>query len=603
MGIGSTDELDKRDTLAGRKALLRPAALTSASVALFTLSILLACASPDEPARIPFSPAATPTVEEASGPLIVGGGGYSSINAAVSAASPGDTILIHAGAYPEQVGVNKSVTIKGFGDGAVWIDGGCSRDQGIVISADNVTVQGIGVKKANEANIVLDGASNVTLEGLTVQVWNCAGVEADQYRAGIASWGGGKNLTVRGSYLERRVELSGPDFGFGNGIWIKNTGPGDGGGHVITGNTIVGGYDGIGGEPEDESWGGFNKGAIIEGNTISDCGDDGIQVEGGTANVVVQGNVIKRCLIGIAFAPALTGPLTIARNVISEPEQRYDLGPAMFKVGDSSVGEVRVYHNSFFAGSTAADGLKQTNPQMENIHLRNNAIYASRYVIETTWHTGAVTADYDALYTTDSERFVKWGDERYYSTADLKNGAGQEANGKSLASFGWDGELRPQAGSPLIDAGVLIPGFNDGFSGSAPDIGAFEYGSGSAPPPPASSSSPPPSVSGSTSSSGSSSQTSASSPASPSPPTLQLLSTSPPSPDLPSPSSAPSPSMPRLPVHMLARLLNDTTSATAASDALPYQPDDWWLFALIGATAAALRLFNAGRQRFRRSLA
>jgi len=519
---------------------------------------ILAILAISNPAAIRTGLLSSHSAAAAGNTLIVGGGGYSSINAAVQVASPGDTILIHAGAYPEQVGVDRSVIIKGFGDGAVWIDGGCSRDQGIVISADNVTVQGIGVKKANVANILLDGASNVTLEGLTVQDWNCAGVESDQYRAGIASWGGGKNLTVRDSYLERRVELSGPDFGFGDGIWIKNTGSGDGGGHVITGNTIVGGYDGIGGEPEDVSWGSFNKDTIIEGNRISDCGDDGIQVEGGTANVVVQGNVIKRCLIGIAFAPALTGPLTIARNVISEPEQRYDLGPAMFKVGDSSVGEVRVYHNSFFAGSTAADGLKQTNQQMENIHLRNNAIYVSRYVIETTWHTGEVTADYDALYTTDPERFAKWGDERYYSIEDMANGAGQEANGKSPASFGWDGELRPQAGSPLIDAGVLIPGFNDGFSGSAPDIGAFEYGSGSASPPPASSSSPP-SASGPSSSSGSSSRTSASSPP---PPTLQLLSTSPPSPDLPSPSPAPSLSMPGLPIHTLARLSNDTTSAS-----------------------------------------
>ncbi len=31
--------------------------------------------------------------------------------------------------------------------------------------------------------------------------------------------------------------------------------------------------------------------------------------------------------------------------------------------------------------------------------------------------------------------------------------------------------------SPGFDAGVVIPNFNDGFRGRAPDIGAFEAGS------------------------------------------------------------------------------------------------------------------------------
>ena len=30
--------------------------------------------------------------------------------------------------------------------------------------------------------------------------------------------------------------------------------------------------------------------------------------------------------------------------------------------------------------------------------------------------------------------------------------------------------------NPIIDAGVLIPGFNDDFTGEAPDLGAFERG-------------------------------------------------------------------------------------------------------------------------------
>ena len=86
---------------------------------------------------------------------------------------------------------------------------------------------------------------------------------------------------------------------------------------------------GIGGEPEDVSYGGLNRDSVVRRNVITDCSDDGIQVEGGVQNVLVSGNTVKRCLIGIAFAPALTGPadleLTVdvyfPRTVLSLPSE------------------------------------------------------------------------------------------------------------------------------------------------------------------------------------------------------------------------------------------------------------------------------------------
>jgi hypothetical protein len=39
-----------------------------------------------------------------------------------------------------------------------------------------------------------------------------------------------------------------------------------------------------------------------------------------------------------------------------------------------------------------------------------------------------------------------------------------------------DGDYEPSPTSPLVDRGEVIPGVNAGFSGSAPDIGAFEVG-------------------------------------------------------------------------------------------------------------------------------
>ena len=38
-------------------------------------------------------------------------------------------------------------------------------------------------------------------------------------------------------------------------------------------------------------------------------------------------------------------------------------------------------------------------------------------------------------------------------------------------------DLRLRKGSAAIDAGVVLPNINDDYSGKAPDLGAYEYGS------------------------------------------------------------------------------------------------------------------------------
>jgi hypothetical protein len=61
----------------------------------------------------------------------------------------------------------------------------------------------------------------------------------------------------------------------------------------------------------------------------------------------------------------------------------------------------------------------------------------------------------------------------------LPQGARLEANydGDAPPLLGtWEGDFRPRGGSPLVDAGVVVPGVTDGYVGPAPDIGAYELG-------------------------------------------------------------------------------------------------------------------------------
>jgi parallel beta-helix repeat protein len=75
---------------------------------------------------------------------------YSAINAAVTAAAAGDTVVVCAGTYKEDVAVSKALTLSGQ---AAIIDA-TGLDNGVKISASNVTVTGFTVENATGEGIL-----------------------------------------------------------------------------------------------------------------------------------------------------------------------------------------------------------------------------------------------------------------------------------------------------------------------------------------------------------------------------------------------------------------------------------------------------------------
>jgi Ca2+-binding RTX toxin-like protein len=108
--------------------------------------------------------------------LLVGSGGFTTIQAAVDAASNGDTILVAAGIYVENVTVDKDVTIRGPNAGTPGNGtrvGEAVLDGGFYMHAagatlDGLTVLGGGTLAGNPAGIYVD-VDNVTLTNLIVQ--------------------------------------------------------------------------------------------------------------------------------------------------------------------------------------------------------------------------------------------------------------------------------------------------------------------------------------------------------------------------------------------------------------------------------------------------
>jgi hypothetical protein len=387
----------------------------------------------------PTSQAATYTGEITVGPADT----YKTINSAITAAQNGYLVKIHAGTYPEQVEVNKSVTLQAFGDGQVWVDGGNTRNVGIRVSAPNVVVDGLGVKNTLAQGILLGGdqyagsVKNVTIQNCTIQDFDMTGAQiGDAYRAGVAAYYSGSGMKILNNTIIRRTSGN-MDQGTSNGIWFKSrTANQSGGGHLISGNTIKYAHDGIGGEEEDDPHGTFDKDTVVEFNTIDTCWDDGIQVEGGNANIKIRHNDIQRCNIGIATAPNLIGPIYIEYNRITNGRNGID--PTLvscFKMGDNGVGVAYYTGNTCILTPKVSNGWFQTNEGQNAIVARNNKIHVNGYIVfQTNWTNPTqqtnTSFDNDCLYTADSTRFVKWNNIAPMTFDTWRATYGQEPNGK-----------------------------------------------------------------------------------------------------------------------------------------------------------------------------
>jgi hypothetical protein len=83
---------------------------------------------------------------------------------------------------------------------------------------------------------------------------------------------------------------------------------------------------------------------------------------------------------------------------------------------------------------------------------------------------------------------LKWNGTRYHTAVDARQGPGDTRLSSIQRVFASDvraptrnashqpADLRLHQPSAAIDAGQPLPGLNDGFAGTAPDLCAYEFG-------------------------------------------------------------------------------------------------------------------------------
>jgi len=361
-----------------------------------------------------------------------------------------------------------------------------NEDNNIAISANYVVVRGLMLKNARTHAIEVHRGHHIVIERCQITGWGRpggsekgdldAGVYARQRREPIAQ------IVVQDNVI-------GPPRGCAN-PWKEGHPLGPqaisfvetDGNHVIRYNALVSDdahryNDVIGGGWNAGPKGAPHRDSDIYGNLVSHANDDAIEAEGLNINVRIWGNKTENTFVGIALAPTIKGPCYVFRNVITAYE-----GVA-FKLGEGDRkghGALCLYHNTIHSPRPRTEAYAGWGGKglFKHLTARNNILNVNGYMLSDKRQEPTNSYDYDLMNALDPERFMKWGDDR------LRLKAAQERLGFWKHGVAGDpcfadpskGDFTLRKESPAIDRGVRLPGFNDGFRGAAPDIGAFELG-------------------------------------------------------------------------------------------------------------------------------
>lgn len=251
-------------------------------------------------------------------------------------------------------------------------------------------------------------------------------------------------------------------------------------------NDVISGYY------NNQESGGFYKDADIYGNFFGYSNDDGVEFDGGQSNIRVFDNRFEMSYAGMSFAPNMVGPSYAFNNVLYNMNDYRRTGTgAVVKLGgnNSTVykGQTWFFNNTIYAVPKAIVG--SSTPKGWYGGTRNNLVVVMRElekgtsyfynIQDSTLLNPGSNFDYDALGRTTEED----------GSGDIYANPGAEAHG--LFKIGKmtnpaAGVFTPTASgidaakeASVIDKGTVVKNFAETFSGSAPDIGAFEVGGSS----------------------------------------------------------------------------------------------------------------------------
>ncbi len=405
---------------------------------------------------------------------------YRGLAAAHSASMPGDVLLLHAGVYPGPWVIRHSGTPEkpivwaAAGDGPAIIDGrgGTSERPTHAIEASgahDVWFEGLTIRNALHGVTFHDAARIVVRRCHISQV--VYGMNAARNTQGNAQDHFLADNVIEGPSTWPRTK------GIEDARGIQITGEG----HVVCYNRIKGFADAIDTFPSPRC-----SAIDIHNNELSELTDDGIELDYSERNTRCFFNRMTNVFQGISMQPVYGGPVYVFRNVLA------NVAVEPFKLHNSPSGCL-IFHNTSM--KRGMPELLWTSDQVRNCWTRNNLFVgtAADYAFDCTASMVDCDFDYDGFGGGPFRLFLRWNGVRYPTLNDVRKRSPAQKHAvlvdaaTAFASAArapedvakvmpYTIDLRPAARSSTIDGGQPVPGFNDGFRGRAPDLGAYELG-------------------------------------------------------------------------------------------------------------------------------
>lgn len=445
-------------------------------------------------------------------------------------AQPGDTILMHAGIYrserrnyvdPQMTPFDgtmsltlkgtpeKPITIKSAGDGEVIFDGDGNHRLFDVMASKHHIFEGLTIR---DTEVAIFAGQKEVLGAVGLTVKNCRfeniGFGVWTEYAGSSDFYIADNLFLGRDDRFRLIGWTGPLWASAGPYGshrltsyyaVKVYGPG----HVIAHNSIAYFHDAIGistygTPPEDPD----QRASSIDiyHNDLHMFNDDFIETDGGVHNIRVMNNRgVNAAHGGYTSQPIFGGPVYFIGNLLYHVPS----GVA-FKFSAKPAG-LLVYHNTIIGEQIIRD-------PSSNMHFRNNLFLGrdtpNRGIMTWANATNAFSSDYNGFRPNKAvaEQYTWLGpnagqplyepqpeDWKTFATlAEFRAATKQERHGievdfndfeqlappdplkRHAVYHAMDLNFRLKPGSKAVDAGVVIPTVNDGFTGRAPDLGALE---------------------------------------------------------------------------------------------------------------------------------
>ena len=160
---------------------------------------------------------------------------------------------------------------------------------------------------------------------------------------------------------------------------------------------------------------------------------------------------------GMRYDAPFSQPEVAGKNGLAHHNVFWNLNKGMQIKGDEQL----IYNNTCFSNADLQNDISILDEDYPDPLLSSNyySITKNNAADKISGHRKKPADDYPVPGTVDHNK---------YSTTSVDYGI------KALLEDPDNYDFRPKVGSVLIDAGVAIAGITDGFTGSAPDIGAYE---------------------------------------------------------------------------------------------------------------------------------